>query len=140
MIRTYHVAFAVLFPGLCNIVSAGDFAYACKISHVYNLGNDESLETSPELEKIIKESTFSVSRETGALIGNSIAFDTSLAKQTRVINRGSTTNSFEAIADFGKFKNGTHPFQFIKISEFRTGADKPFVLMGEVGIATGVCK
>jgi hypothetical protein len=142
MIRTNHVAFAVLFSCLSCSASAGEFAYTCEVSHVYSLKENGSLETFPdsELEKIMKKNSFSVSRETGALIGNSATLDTSLAKSTRVIISGSKENSFRAIADFGDFKSGNHPYQFIEIEEFRKGAKKPFVLMGELGIVTGICQ
>ena len=133
MIRTSHVAFAVLFLCFSGAASAGEFAYTCEVSHVYSLKENGSLETFPdsELEKIMKKSSFSVSRETGALIGNSVSLDTSLAKSTRVILSGSKENSFRAIADFGDFKiSGNHPYQFIEIKEFRKSTKKPFVLMG----------
>jgi hypothetical protein len=140
MIRTSHVAFAVLFLCTSDAVSAGDFAYTCEVRHVYSLANNGSLETLPALEKTMKENSFSVSRETGALIGNSLTLDTSFAKSTRVINRGAKENSFTAVADLGAFENGTHPYQYIRIEEFRKGAAKPFVVMGEVGIVTGICQ
>ena len=88
----------------------------------------------------MKKNSFSVSRETGALIGNSATLDTSLAKSTRVIISRSKENSFRAVADFGDFKRGTHPYQFIEIEEFQKGSKKPFVLMGGLGIITGICQ
>ena len=117
MIRTNHVTFAVLFSCLSGAASAGEFAYTCEVRHLYSLEKNGSLKTFPEskLEKLMKESSFSVSRETGALTGNSASLDTSLAKSTRVINRGSKDNLFEAVADFGNFENDTHPYQFIEI-------------------------
>jgi hypothetical protein len=137
-----HVAFIFLF--LCNnyTASAGEFSYTCEVSHVYNLEKNGELKTFPDsmLEKIVKENTFSVSRETGMLIGNSASMDTSRAKTITVINKGTKENSFKAIADFGNFENGNHPFQIIEIEEFSVGTEKPFVLMGELGIVTGVCK
>lgn len=142
MIRTNHAAFAVLFSCLSVSASAGESTYTCEVRHFYGLERNGSLKTIPksELEKLMKESSFSVSRQTGALTGNSASLDTSLAKSTRVINRGSKENSFEAVADFGDFKNGTHPYQFIEIEEFQKGALKPFVLMGVNGIVTGICR
>ena len=140
MIRTIYVAFAVLFLSTSGCAAAAEFAYACKVSHVYSLANSGSLETRPALEKIMKKHSFAVSRETGALTGNSTTLDTSRAKSTRVINRGSIENSFAAVADFGAFENGTHPYQYIQIQEFLKGTVKPFVVMGEVGIVTGICK
>lgn len=88
----------------------------------------------------MKENSFSVSRETGAFIGKSLTLDTSRAKSTRVLTKGSMKNSFTAIADFGAFENGTHPYQYIQNQEFLKGAAKPFVVMGEVGIVTGICR
>lgn len=87
MICSNHVAFAVLFSCLSSAVSAGEFAYTCEVRHLYGLEKNGSLETFPEseLEKLMKESSFFVSRETGALTGNSASLDTSLAKSTRVI-------------------------------------------------------
>ena len=140
MIRTIHVVFAVLFLCTSGVASAEVSAYTCNVGHVYTLTKNGSLETMPVLEKIMKKSSFSVSRETGAFIGKSTTLDTSLAKSTRVINRGSKENSFEATADFGDSENGTHPYQYIQVEEFNKGAEKPFVVMGEVGIVTGICK
>jgi hypothetical protein len=142
MNHTNHIAFAVLLSCLSCFASAGEFAYTCEVRHLYGLERNGSLNTFPEskLEKLMKESSFSVSRETGALTGNSASLDTSQAKSTRVINRGSKENSFETVADFGDFQNGTHPYQFIKVEEFQKGALKPFVLMGVNGIVTGICQ
>ena len=142
MIRANHVTFAVLLSCLSGAASAGEFAYACEVRHLYNLEQNGSLKTLHEskLEKLMKESSFSVSRETGALTGNSASLDTSLAKSTRVINRGSKENSFQSVADFGNFESGNHPYQFLQIEEFQKGALKPFVLMGVNGIVTGVCR
>ena len=142
MIRISHVLFAGLLSCLSGAASAGEFAYTCEVRHLYSLERKGSLETVPEskLERLLKESSFSVSRETGMLTGNSASLDTSLAKSTRVIQRGSIENSFKAVADFGDFENGTHPYQFIEIQEFQKGDPKPFVLMCVWGIVTGVCR
>ena len=142
LFRTSHVAFTILFSCLNCSASAGEFAYTCEVRHLYGLEKNGSLKTFPEseLEKLMKESSFSVSRETGVLTGNFASMDTSLAKSTHVINRGSKENSFETVADFGDFKNGTHPYQFLKIEEFQKGVQKPFVLMDVNGIVTGICR
>ena len=140
MIRMINVALAVHFICIGGTASAGEFSYACEASHVYHVADDGSLKRLPALEKVMKEQSFSVSRETGMLTGNSLTLDTSQAKSTRVLTRGSTKNSFTAVADFGIFESGTHSYQYIKIEEFLKGAAKPFVVMGEVGIVTGICK
>ena len=135
-------AFAVLLTCLAGAASADEFAYVCEVHHIYNLQKNGSLETSSgsALEKMVKGYPFSVSRETGSLTGNSTSMDTSRAKSIRVIIRGSKENSFRAVADFGDFESGNHPYQLLEIEEFQPGASKPFVLMGELGIVTGLCK
>lgn len=137
-----HFAFAILISSLSGTTLAGEFAYTCEVSHVYFEKVNGSLKAYPnsELEKLVKKSSFSVSRETGSLTGNSTSLDTSLAKSTQVINSGSKENYFVAVADFGVFENGTHPYQLLKIMEFQPGAMKPFFLMGDLGIVTGICK
>jgi hypothetical protein len=140
MIRTNNALFAVLLLCTSAAASAGEFSYTCEVNHVYSLADNGSLQRLPALEKIMKENSFSVSRETGVLVGNSTTLDTSRAKSTRVLTRGSENNSFTAVADLGAFENGKHPYQYIQIEEFIKGAAKPFVVMGEVGIVTGFCK
>lgn len=122
--------------------SAGEFAYTCEVRHRYTVEEDGSLRTYPEseVEQSMKESPFSVSRETGVLTGNSASLDTSLAKSTHVIARGSKENAFQAVADFGDFSSGSHPFQYLRIEEFQKGALKPFVLFGVMGTISGICR
>ena len=140
MIRMSHITFIVLLLCSHGTATADVHTYTCEVIHVYNLADTGSLEKITALEKSMKDSSFSVSRETGAITGKFLTLDTSLAESTRVINKGSKENSFEAVAEFGDFENGTHPYQFLKVEEFLNGAVKPFVVMGEVGIVTGVCK
>lgn len=138
-----QVIFIAMLLWIADTASAGEIAYTCQVKHVYSLEKQGELKSFPDspLEKLMKENSFSVSRKTGMFIGNSAALDTSRAKFINVINKGSKDNSFKAIADFGGFENGNHPFQFIEIDEFIDGTEKPFVLMAtEVGIITGTCK
>src|SRR3954470_22896682 len=101
MIRVYNALFVVLLLCACGVASAGEFAYTCEVSDVYSLANNGSLQRLPALEKIMKENSFSVSCETGALVGNSLTLDTSRARSTRVLTKGSKKNAFTAVADFG---------------------------------------
>ena len=92
------------------------------------------------MEKQMKKDSFTVSRETGAIKGKTSTLDTSAARSTLVIHRGSEENSFEAVADYGAFKSGTHPYQVIKVKEHLKGSEKPFVAMGDMEIITGICR
>lgn len=133
MIRIGQVVVAVLFLSLGNNAMAGVLAYTCEVAHVYSLSDKGSLEISA-LEKDMKGSSFSVSRVTGEIIGEVVP--TSMAKSTRVVNKGSKENSFKATADFGE------QYQILEVQEFRDGAVKPFVSssMGGAGIVPGSCK
>ena len=132
---------AALLVCSSGMAFGGEQSYTCEVGHVYSLAVGGTLETLPALEKIMREKSFSVSRETGALIGNSLTLDTTLASSTRVISRGSKDNSFTAVADYEEgLANGIHRHQFLMVEEFREGTVKPFVVLGQVGMVTGTCK
>ena len=77
---------------------------------------------------------FAVSRLDGKILGEVLASPS--AESTRVVNRGSRSSSFKAIADLG------NRFQSLEVQEFRDGERKPFVAlsMGGAGIVSGVCR
>mgnify|MGYP006093325827 CR=1 FL=1 len=133
MTRTIQVFFFTLFFFTNANAIAGELSYTCEVTHIYKLSNDGSLGISP-FEKQMKGSSFSVSRVTGEIIGEVIP--TLMAKSTKVVNHGSTKNSFKAVADFG------NQFQIIEVKEFLKATVKPFVSssMGGAGIVTGLCK
>ena len=97
MIHTRHVAFAALFLCSSGTASADVRAYTCEVIHVYDLTDTGSLEKVTALEKSMKGSSFSVSRETGAITGKFLTLDTSLAKSTHVINKGSKENTLRHV-------------------------------------------
>jgi hypothetical protein len=133
MIRANKILFVIFFFFTNVNAIAGELSYICEVTHIYKLSSNGSLGFSP-FEKQMKGSTFSVSRVTGQIIGEVIP--TLMAKSTKVVNPGSTKNSFKAVADFG------NQFQIIEIKEFLKGTVKPFVSssMGGAGIVTGLCK
>jgi hypothetical protein len=122
------------------VALSGENAYVCEVVHIYHVNGEGALQTTPVMEKIAQEHTFTVSRNTGALTGENTDMDTSLAKHIQVISPGSKDNSFVAIADYGVFPNGTHPYQLIEVQEFVVGLSKPFILKGGLGVTTGFCK
>ncbi len=128
----YVMVTAILFF-ISESVAAGELAYTCEVMQVYDLSENGTLEIS-RFEKGMKGSSFSVSRVTGEIIGEVVP--TLLAKSTRVVNKGSTENSFKAVADFSE------QFQILEVQEFRSGPIKPFIAtsMGGAGIVTGTCK
>jgi hypothetical protein len=133
MIRANKFLFVIFFFFTNPYAMAGELSYTCEVLHVYKVSSNGSLAISP-FEKQMMGSSFSVSRVTGEIIGEVIP--TLRAKSTKVVNHGSTKNSFKAVADFG------NQFQTLEVQEFRKGALKPFVSssMGGAGIVTGLCK
>ena len=134
---------------VCSSAIAGELAYTCKVTHVYDLKDDGSLKTS-SFEKQLKGGQFSVSRVTGEIIGKAIP--TLLANSTKVINVGNKEYSFKTIAFFDAVNKplssgdedseSTANVQVLEIQEFRDGDAKPFVAMSMsgVGIVTGLCE
>ena len=116
----------------CSSVAA-PLIYTCTVTNVYDLSDNGALRLSG-FKKQFEGSTFSVSRTTGEIVGE--VLPTLNAKVVRVVNSGSTTNSFKAVADFGQ------QMQLIEIQEFHMGVIKPFVSssMGGAGIVTGTCQ
>lgn len=129
-----YVLFASIVLGTLAATNsfASEAKYNCTIKDVYTLGDDASLQKSgfqPQFEG----SEFSVVKETGEINGQTLT--TKLANSTKVINPGSSENSYKSIAEF----NGQ--FQIIEIQVFKQGKLKPFIAssMGGAGIVTGVC-
>jgi|TARA_B110000240_G_C13410480_1_gene414963 hypothetical protein len=118
---------------ICTNLNAATLSYTCEVTNVYGLNDDGSLKVSG-FDKGMKGSKFSVSRVTGEIIGQVVP--TIVANSTRVINKGSSENSFKTVAEFDE------QFQILEVQEFRKGDSKPFVSssMGGAGIVTGLCK
>ena len=112
---------------------AGDLGYDCVIKNVYGIDGAGALKAS-SMQHQFEGNKFSVSRETGRIIGQTLTTD--IAKKVRVVNAGSDHNSFKAIAEF------EGQIQVVEIQEFKKGAKKPFVAtsMGGAGIVSGVCE
>jgi hypothetical protein len=130
ILRVDRIASAVLILYASGNAIAGGLAYTCEVAHVYAVSDCGSLIPSA-LEKNMRGSLFSVSRVTGEIIGEVIP--TLMAKSTRVVNKGSTKNSFKTTADFGG------QYQLLEIQESRSGDVKPFVAtsMGGPGRSEG---
>lgn len=131
---------AALFAG--TTVGAGTTEYTCTITQTYQLKEIGELEAPSEekREKIRPRPTFTISRETGMIVGKESELDTRQAKATVVIHRGSKENSFVAVADFGENQSGTRAYRVIKIEEHKKGSEKPFVAMRDLDIVTGTCR
>ena len=127
---TVAVLLLIAIFGTC---AGSELAYVCTVEHVYKLSDYGSLIAS-ESDEEMQGTRFAISRLDGKILGEVLA--TPLAESTRVVNRGSPSNSFTAVADFGD------QFQILEVQEFREGERKPFVASstGGAGIVSGVCR
>lgn len=127
----------ILIPAFSLIFSmnatAGELAYTCTVTHVYALSDNGALKTSG-FEKDMKGSSFSVSRVTGEITGEVIP--TLNAKSIRVVNKGTSENSFKTIAIF------EDQVQILEVQEFHPRPIKPFIAtsMGGAGVVCGTCQ
>lgn len=134
MSRTTRLSIAVpLLLAAWNAVEAGEHAYVCTVEHTYAVSDYGKL-TESELHNQMEGARFAVSRLDGKILGEVLATPT--AESTRVLDRGSSSESFKAVADFG------NRFQSLEVQEFHAGERKPFVAlsMGTVGIVSGFCR
>lgn len=134
MSRIIPLSIAVpILLAVWGVSGGGELAYVCTVEHVYNVSDYGKLIES-EFDDELEGARFAVSRLDGKILGEVLA--TPSAESTRVVNRGSSSNSFKAIADFGD------RFQSLEVQEFREGKRKPFMAssMGGVGIVSGVCR
>jgi len=116
-----------------GVSDSNELAYVCTVQHVYKVSDYGKLIES-ELDDEMEGARFAVSRVDGKILGEILT--TPSAESTRVVDRGSSSNSFKAVADFGD------QFQTIEVQEFHEGERKPFAAlsMGGPGIVTGVCR
>lgn len=126
------IAVSMLFA-LWGVSEGGELAYVCTVEHVYSVSDYGKL-TESDMDDELEGARFAISRLDGKTLGEVLA--TPLAETTRVVDRGSRSDSFKAVADFGD------RFQGLEVQEFREGEKKPFVAlsMGGAGIVTGVCR
>jgi hypothetical protein len=130
---TNRTVYLLCLLSLPSLAAAGELSYDCFILKVYHLDDAGTLEVS-SWQEYLKDGKFSVSRETGRVVGSSLT--TMFAKKVRVINSGSEANSFKAVSEFAG------QIQVIEVQEFRDDIEKPFVAMsmGGAGIVSGTCK
>ena len=114
---------------------SGKFGYECVVDASYGVSDEGKL--IRDETKQFEGGKFSVSRETGEVTGLQKA-SSMLAKQTSVINRGSSEMSFKSIALFSNPAVGGE-ISVIEIKEFEESEKKPFVMMQGITILSGTC-
>jgi hypothetical protein len=125
----YLAAVLALLPGVPN---AGGGSYVCEIDG-FQLPPAQDAELLEWVGELAMETTVAIDRETGRVI-HPVIGNTSFNDIT-VLNRGSGSWSFKALADSG---DGGH-VRYYEVSEYVESAEKPFVVVAD-GIAFwGTC-
>jgi hypothetical protein len=127
----------LLYLAFIGQSNAGQYSYECTIGNIYDLTSNGKLEESNQnWQSMFQGDKFYVNRSNGQITGSTLPTD--LAKEIRVINRGSSEYDFKTIAVF------EHSFddqwQVLSISESLDGLIKPFSAYTVAGITSGTCK
>ncbi|MFZ6770349.1 hypothetical protein ACO0LM_25115 [Undibacterium sp. Di26W] len=121
---------------------AGDLTYECKVLHVYDIENGAlSNSDKKSLSSVILGTSFIVSKDTGAILGEYI--NTTNADLVKVLERGSDRWNFRSLAEWDNKKSaGTYVAQLLEVRESNVGTSKPFTLFsaGMLGVLSGTCK
>ena len=123
---------------LCFSVSAnaGAFQYDCEVKQSQTIEKSGATEPAPISLVGWK---FSVSRESGEIAGPpGLALHRGQGwKELRVLDRGSKQQSFKFVAvSSGPYTN----VLYLQVTEFQAGPLKPFLLIDNTNIHTGLCR
>ena len=117
--------------------NAGEYSYECTIENLYHLKNNGELEKKSQItQDFYQGNKFYVNRRNGQITG--MTLPTGLAKEIRVINRGSSTQEFKTIAVFENFSEDE--WQVLSIDERVKGKIKPFIAFAATEITAGICE
>jgi hypothetical protein len=115
--------FLVFFAGLMSSMQAyaGSDGYHCTILEIKELGASGKFVTHKGVFSQLIGESFSIDRATGKVIG--LPFSNVSYKEIRVLDRGSTENSYKQIAI-------SHPpniwIQYLYVAEQEKSPEKPF--------------
>ena len=127
----------ILYLAFISQANAGEYSYECTIENLYQLKNNGELKEASKIAKdYFQGDKFYVNRRNGQITGSTLPTD--LAKEVRVINRGSSKHNFKTIAVFENFADDE--WQVLSIEEFKEGKIKPFMAFAITGITTGICE
>lgn len=118
-------------------VFANPFSYSCKITSEYNLSSDGELLLD---NKIYAGSEFKVDRKTGVVLGGGVG--NSSYPIIEVLDSGEQGQTYKLLM-LSKTITGTsngRNVMFLNIREYETGDKKPFTLLVNTRVLTGLCE
>jgi hypothetical protein len=132
MIRWIFISWLTLIP--TQILAASD-GYICTISEIQELNSTGNLEIYHGIYSTLIGTTFSISRETGEVIG--MPFSTKGWKEARVLDRGDATRSFKLMITSHQSNAWV---RYLYVREFDEGERKPFWGADGEQMYAGTCK
>lgn len=134
MISTLLVSLLLLLPWPFN--ASGPDSYECSVTEQLFLQDGGSLERPPI--PFLLGKTFTVNRNTGAIVGEGSSSWFFAAHETRILTRGNEHSSFVATNVAPAREGGVHHTTLF-IREYHKARLKPFVVLDGVQVLSGVC-
>ena len=120
--------------GITSLANAGELTYECTVQNLYEQSDSGEIKLSPDIwQEIYDGQKFTVYKKTGLMSGD---FDTSQLSDSRVVNQGSSGNSFKAV----NFTYDERKWLILEIKTHFESEKKPFIMLYQLGILTGFCK
>lgn len=128
----------ILLTTLFSSISQAS-VYSCKVTEEYEVSNAGELVRADH--KIYRNHQFHIDKRTGVISSEKLIItnDTALTRRT-VIDMGGTENSYKLISltdTFGE-PRGTN-VDYITVLEHRKSPEKPFTMLYQTRILSGVC-
>lgn len=136
--RAPTLAFLIILHAIFGSMAthAGEDGYICQISEVRVLSDNGTLLESDEHSKLYEDRSFSIDRNTGAMIG--VPFSTSAFKSISVLNRGNADSSYKAMASS---QTPEVPAMYMYVAEHLETREKPFWgTAAGTQIYSGICE
>ena len=122
--------------GITSLANADELVYECTVKSLYEQTDSGEIKLSSDAwQKIYDGQKFTVSKKTGLMSGSKY-FDTSELSDSRVVNQGSSGNSFKAV----NFTYDERKWLILEIKTHFESEKKPFIMLYQLGILTGFCK
>lgn len=120
-----------------SVSVAGPNSYQCLIGEALFLTDEAKLRRPPDPIWIGRR--FAVDRNTGALVGPETSLWSFRDSTATVLARGNSDNSFIVVLASPAAKEGAHVTKIV-VQEYKSGPQKPFVVLTGTQVFTGICE
>ena len=131
------VASLVGLAGYQQTAAGGTTSYQCLIKEELHVLDDGALRRYPQPQAIGKR--FAIDRRTGTLVGSDMPFWSLSDAVVTVLAQGNSANSFVVSFIAPALADGVHT-TLVRIEEFSSSTNKPFMVFSGGGIYSGLCE